>query len=540
MATSRGLRTTSAVWLPHTLSARAVLVLGAALDERLLLVLFGGLVLLAIVVIQLAELALPLSSDQALYSFIGRAIHQGAVPYRDLVDLKPPGIFYLRAALDVLAPVSWTSACVPSPLPASCGWMVLKLADLLTTLLFGAGVFAAARTMQFDRGAAFVSAALGALYVSLSYLSQLGLSPEKLAAGCALLAVLMAARSHWLLAGMAAALGVLMKQPSGTVLAPVALLALVASNRRWRRVGRVMLGFALPLVLIATVLAVQGALGAALEYTVAINLERIRTPAALGGFGGDNALQIAWQAFRNGLAPFWVLGGAGLLAAARLPGQWRLVLVGWLLVDVVLLVRLRELMQLGPSLALLDGWAVGCVWQAAAQPPYLGFGRRSLARLALIGGMLSLVLLSLGYQESIVMRALNERTLHGLVRSPDEFVVDALAHLPPGPLFVWGSGTELYVLSQRHPASSTLNAIPLSANLPGAAARRARLLAELDAVPPAAIALSPEAERAGNGLDLDGFPALAQLLATAYAPVAEVASDPKYGGWRLYVRRGAG
>jgi hypothetical protein len=242
MATSRGLRTTSAVWLPHTLSARAVLVLGAALDERLLLALFGGLVLLAMVVIQVAELSLPLSSDQALYSFIGRAIHQGAVPYRDLTDLKPPGIFYLRAALDVLAPVSWTSACVASPLPASCGWMVVKLADLLTTLLFAAGLFAAARTMQFERGAAFVSAALGAL----------------------------------------------------------------------------------------------------------------------------------------------------------------------------------------------------------------------------------------------------------------------------------------------------------SANLPGAAARRARLLAELKALPPAAIALSPEAERAGDGLDLDGFPALAQLLARAYTPVAEVASDPKYGGWRLYVRRGAG
>lgn len=588
-------------WRPLQAGPRGGWAPGWLADPRVGLLALGGLAGLAILVIQLAELALPLSSDQALYSLIGRAIHDGSVPYRDLPDLKPPGIFYVRAVLDALAPVSWSGACFAGPLHASCGWVVVKLADVLSTLLFGAGLYAAARVVRFERGAAFVSAILGMLYVSLSYVSQLGLTPEKLAAGCAALAVVLAGHGRWLAAGGAVGLAVLMKQPGGTALVPVVLLALARPtdagtvghagatppvgatghsgtvvhtaatstartssgpdaagatpgsqpvlppvarpSGRGRRVALVLAGFAAPLALVAAVLAVQGGLGAAIEYVLTINLERIRTPASAGGFGGDNAPQFAWQAFKNGLAPFWLLGMAGLLASGRLTGRGRLVLLGWALVDGLLLLRLRELLQLAPSVALLGGWGASCVWQAAGQPPYLGFGRARPARLALLGGLASLVALSSGYQAAIVMRAFNERSVRGFVRSPDEFVAEALAQVPPERLFVWGNGTELYLLSGRAPASASLNAIPLSANLPAAAARRARLMDELRASRPVAIVLSPEVDRVGDGLAVEerpgdvGFPALRALLEDAYAPLAEVTHNAKYGGWRIYVRR---
>jgi hypothetical protein len=356
-----------------------------------------------------------------------------------------------------------------------------------------------------------------------------------------LLAVLLAARGRWLMAGLAAGGAVLMKQPSGTVLVPLVLLALgqARPHQGWRPVGLALAGFVGVLVVVAGVLAVQGALGAAIEYVLMINLERIRTPASLGGFGGDDTLHVIWQAFRDGLAPLWLLGALGVLAAARLPARWRPVLLGWVLVDALLLLRLREVLQLAPSVALLGGWAAGSLWRAAGQAPYLGLARAAFARLALLGVLGSVVLLSSGYQQSIVMRALNERSVHGLVRSPDEFVADALAKVPPGPLYVWGEGTELYLLSQRPPAASTLNAIPLSANLPGSAARRAQLVTELQATTPVAIVVSPEAERAGTGLAVQDFSAFAALLQAAYVPLDEVSRDPKYGGWRIYVRRAA-
>jgi hypothetical protein len=493
---------------------------------------------LAVAVISFAELALPLSTDQALYSFIGRAIHQGAVPYRDFTDLKPPGIFYLRAGLDALAPVSWTAACFSGPIEASCGWWVVKAADLATTLLFAIALYATARSLQFDTAAAMAAAVLGAVYVSLSYVSQMGLTPEKLAAMCTLLAVLSAVRGAWLLAGIAVAGAVLMKQPSATVLVPLCLLALNGSRRR-RRLVLLISGLLAPIVLVGAVLAAQGALQQALSYVLLINLERIGTPARLGGFGGDGSLQTAWQAFRDALAPFWLLGAAGVLAASMLQPRWRWVLLAWFFADAILLLRFREFMQLAPSIALLGGWAATRIWRAAAQSPYLGLGSAGSARTLLVVVFASLVALSSGYQESIVMRAMNERISRNFVRSPDELVADTLTRVPPGPLFVWGNGAELYLLSDRPPASSNLNVIPLSTNLTGATTRRAALMQQLRANRPLAIVVSPEVDRAGNGIALNEFPQLSALLQQDYMSVDDLARDAKYGGWRLYVLRGS-
>ncbi|MBV9168998.1 MAG: glycosyltransferase family 39 protein [Chloroflexi bacterium] len=491
-----------------------------------------------IALISFAELALPLSTDQALYSFIGRAIHHGAVPYRDFTDLKPPGIFYVRAILDALAPVSWTGACFSGSIQPSCGWLVVKLADLATTLLFALTLYATARSMQFDRAAAVLAGALGAVYVSLSYISQMGLTPEKLAAMCTLGAVLFAARRRWLLAGMAVGLAVLMKQPAATALLPVCVFA-VNTRRRLPAMLQVLVGLAAPLLLVALVLQAQAALQAAISYVVMINFERIGTPARLGGFGGDGSIQTAWQAFRDGLAPFWLLGGAGALASTALPPRWRWPLLAWFVVDALLLLRLREFIQLGPSIALLGAWAATRIWRAAGQPPYAGLSTSIAARCVLVGVFASLVALSSSYQLSIVMRAINERTQRNFVRSPDEFVADALARVPPGPLFVWGNGAELYLLTDRAPASTTLNVIPLSSNLPGAQSRRAALIQQLQTTRPVAIVVSPEVDRPDNGISLRDFPQLNTLLQQDYAPVDDLVRDRKYGGWQLYVLRTA-
>src|SRR5205823_11997276 len=180
--------------------------------------------------------------------------------------------------------------------------------------------------------------------------------------------------------------------------------------------------------------------------------------------------------------------------------------------------RLREFLQLAPSLALLGGLAVVCLANAASEPQHFGLNSRWPARALLVFGFATILLLAMSYEESIVMRVVNERGVRDFVRSPDEFVADELSQLPPGPLFVWGNGSELYLLTGRAPAASNLNVIPLSGNLPGSVARRARLMAELQVSQPVVVAVSPEAVRSGNGLALDAFPELDALLQASYAP----------------------
>ena len=130
-------------------------------------------------------------------------------------------------------------------------------------------------------------------------------------------------------------------------------------------------------------------------------------------------------------------------------------------------------------------------------------------------------------------RVLNERGVRDFIRAPEEWLADDLATLRPGPLYVWGNGTQLYLLSGRAPASRYLNAAGhLGSAWVGRDQVRAELMAELARSTPAVVAVQlgqdPE-------FDLEGFAALRDLLAREYE-VQSVAD--RYLTWRVYVRRG--
>ena len=65
---------------------------------------------LALVLLQaLPNLSYPIGRDQATYCVIGRGLLHGKKLYRDLWDNKPPGIFYIYAALvKIFGPVMWS------------------------------------------------------------------------------------------------------------------------------------------------------------------------------------------------------------------------------------------------------------------------------------------------------------------------------------------------------------------------------------------------------------------------------------------------
>src|SRR6202163_465935 len=58
-------------------------------------------------VVKLPQLVLPMGQDQGLYNAVADEIVHGGVPYRDAWDPKPPGVFYVHAALLALVPDPW-------------------------------------------------------------------------------------------------------------------------------------------------------------------------------------------------------------------------------------------------------------------------------------------------------------------------------------------------------------------------------------------------------------------------------------------------
>ena len=114
------------------------------------LVLALGLVLL----MALPNLSYPIGRDQATYCVIGRGLLDGAKLYRDLWDNKPPGIFYLYAAIvKTFGPAMWS----------------IGLLDILWLLAISACIFRFTER-SLGSGAAFLTVlANAALHIRAGY-----------------------------------------------------------------------------------------------------------------------------------------------------------------------------------------------------------------------------------------------------------------------------------------------------------------------------------------------------------------------------------
>ncbi len=56
----------------------------------------------------LPNLRYPIGEDHATFCMIGQGILEGKLPYRDLWDIKPPGIYYVYALIvKIFGPVMW-------------------------------------------------------------------------------------------------------------------------------------------------------------------------------------------------------------------------------------------------------------------------------------------------------------------------------------------------------------------------------------------------------------------------------------------------
>src|SRR5262249_48099229 len=153
--------------------------------------------------------------DQGLYHAVAQEIRQGGVPYRDAWDPKPPGVFYVHAAVMGLFADPWR-ACPLGTLPGlsrsdlqpRCGTLIFELLDTVYSLVLAGLVFAVAKQLGFGPYGAALAFGLSAIFVNLALLDPEGSTPEKYALApavavvwCGLQAVKRGPRTWFLAAG---------------------------------------------------------------------------------------------------------------------------------------------------------------------------------------------------------------------------------------------------------------------------------------------------------------------------------------------------
>jgi hypothetical protein len=490
-----------------------------------------GLVLVAALA-KLPEAVLPIGSDTGMFATYGRLLLHGARPYLAFWDVHPPLVYVYWAAVEALA--------------GSNSARTVALAHVLDGALSVAAagfVGGIARRLGSSAGVAAVAALLTVVFANLSMFSQEGSTPTKLALLPSTVAVWAYVRScdnsrngwRWaLFSGAAAAVAMLCKQPA------VLTLIALGGHALWRRAHAtqnhlvpVMAGFAAVLGASVAYLGWLGVLGAFVEQVWLYNLQRVLLGywhSAEGLRGPTIRLD---RIIREAAAALFLTAAIGAVAVAFKPDRGlQRVLLWWTAASMVSIVGFREFEQIVPCFAILAAVGLGRAWRAAGRDG-LDLGHAVLGRIALLWLLATVLALSSGFQISQVRRAWFERG-PGAAPAPPETLARSLSQeVPPGRLFVWGNGAQLYELSGRDPASRFLNAEPLRTAAPEYTNSRAQLLADLLADLPPAIVLAPHSDR--PELRLDQFPELTALIHRCYAAApldANVARD-----WTLYVHR---
>jgi 4-amino-4-deoxy-L-arabinose transferase-like glycosyltransferase len=81
------------------------------------------------VIAPICYLSRPLFADESVYLAIGNFVRNGALLYRDVADVKPPGIYYLAALVFSVAGKSFIAARVLT--------FVVNIASALLVLILG-------------------------------------------------------------------------------------------------------------------------------------------------------------------------------------------------------------------------------------------------------------------------------------------------------------------------------------------------------------------------------------------------------------------
>lgn len=466
-------------------------------------------ILVLSVALRMAFLHLPLERDEGLYAVVGTEILHGAVPYRDVIDHKPPGVHYLYALMILLG----------GPTPGAIRFLT-ALYNLGTVLL----VHLVGRQLGGAK-AGSIAALLYAVVGSGPLLQANGSNTETF-----LLLPLTAAVHAWYRSGRARhsawlawsgfCLGAALMIK--TVIAPLAAILAAAAFRAAgaagdRRAGfRAVLFFATPpLVLVAFVVAWfarQGALGDFIHWNLTFNRRyQLGTPLAMRWFILDRTL------------PYLVEHAALWLVA---------------LVTVASMLRRRPTQDEGVFLALLAGAAVAVALPGRFYQHYFvlflpflsvlcGIGVSRIADLSAgwrIAGRAALLLLAahwlaVEYPYYLVYapEEVSEKVFHENFGTSETVARQVRERSDPGDrVLQWGAAPEINFLSDRRPPTPyTIEAFVGGA--PDVEAAVGRIVSSLEAgVPRLVVVEYPEA-RLRSPLFARILPALQSRYREAWA-----------------------
>jgi Dolichyl-phosphate-mannose-protein mannosyltransferase len=454
----------------------------------------GAVLLAALAVLRAPTLfEPPWSADAGAYANIGRALHLGGVLYRTVWDNKPPGVYWLAAAL---------TAGGASALRVQLGLAVLVAAG--TLLVWGIG-----RRLASPR-AGLVGALLFAVLASVPNFTgdqlnaEIAGEPLVLAAMLVLVWRFPISAPRALVAGSLLGAALLFKATFATdLLAALAIPVLVAAGeagerRRpgWRDAGRSALVAAGAGLLVAAALVPlwrQGALPALVDVVVRQDVRYARWAQVAGAgpvdFGARPGALLQALALTRLLAVLGT-GAATALVLTRRGHRAGALLAWWLACDLAVTMAdsrafTHYALSMVGALALAAGLAADRAWRArspggvllgaaalvATWPVILGalFLPRLEAALALGQGRPPLTqegssgrglpayyLHALGLLGGRLPLAAYQRSFAGTEYPSDEARAALLRqHSRPGdPVFVWGwTSSWVYALADRPPAS---------------------------------------------------------------------------------------
>ena len=461
--------------------------------------------------------------DEGAYGVVANDVVDGARPYLDVVDYKPPLLV-------------WTYAAIVKA-TGKYNWKALHAVALIWTLATMVGLYAIGKQL-FDRKTGLVAALFYSIFQpwgtgNLAFNGEMLMNlPIVWAWAIAFERSSSQMRPGLFAAGALSCAAFLLKQPAAIAAVPLGLYLLLPSYRESRDLKPVAAlmqavvftaGFFATLALVAIVLWKQGILRDAFYWTITNHasermfwdLGLFRTlrfvvaclPLTIGlvmAYRDKNDLWLGKNAERTALFGLLIASVIGVIAGTRF--------------------YLHYYIQLIAPLALLTAPHYAKLWADSMQPPH------RILRPAIISLWLALTV--------IVFSILHWRDLapRRQLSETEKYLIEHSS--PAGRIFVWGQAARIYANAQRRPACRYIETAPLT----GYAWRRAftdtdscsRILPaawpaleqDFDRHPPAYIF---ESQLGQDKLyPAQDFPILARLLAEKYQPVLRTAEGLIY------------
>jgi hypothetical protein len=511
-----------------------------------------------VLVAALQILMFPFGRDQGIYALVGEGILRGQVPYRDLWDFKPPGIFFVYG----LSQGIFGKSMLAPRLVEVFGLVAIVLSSVrLGETFFG------------SRTAGMLGGAIAALVHAQLEFWHSG-QPETFGGVLTLLGLVLTATDgkrtrkwlRFLVLGALFGCAALLKPPlGGGALVCAAYLAKreqQIAGRTWagvRAVLVVMAGVLLPLALVLLWFWARGGLSA-LVWTM-----KDFTPGYTAlGWEGKHAPQMFYYALLEAFFKFSALAAAGVIAAIATSPMHLREREGMFLVLGVVAVHVTGIAMQGKFFAYHYGATLPLI-------SFLGgLGLYKLWRRCLAGGTGGVLAFMAFVSVSVAMRqavtdlpqdfwersAMRVRHLFSSYRNRDELEAElgAVADVSlaadravarelrsrtrsGASVLVWGFEPIIYWLADRKPATRFIYDVPQRTSWERERARH-DLMQDLAVSKPAAIVVQHNdvfPMVTGNTLDsareLEGFGALNALVLSEYEHVTKIED------FDLYLRR---